>query len=198
VSVFTRQDVWLGSFYELAIEVGDRSDDRLHAACVALWSHGSLEGPYGDKTREPGEQPPVSPGLVVPDDMGDVSHLYGVATLPDGNRLACGCVALCEEDSRIDWLDLYIPLGALDTVYDYDYGDRASWRAWAAPLDDWFADIGRTVYDAVPFRLALVGEEVSGMRYASQVAVEGIPDERNTPLLFPDNDGALKWYPATT
>jgi hypothetical protein len=131
-----------------------------------------------------------------------VTHLYGVARLDDDNRVACGCVAVREGESRIDWLDLYIPMGALETVYDIDSeakhtANLETWRSWAAPLDEWFASIGRTVYEAVPSRLALVGEEVCGMHYASEVAAEAIPAERSLPLLFPDEGGSLRWYPAT-
>jgi hypothetical protein len=35
--LFTADDAWSGGFYELALELGPRSDDRLRAALVALW-----------------------------------------------------------------------------------------------------------------------------------------------------------------
>lgn len=199
--LFTGKDTWLGSFYELAIELGPRSDERLAEASEALWRHETLDGPYREKDREPSDQERVSPALIVSDDL--VTHLAGVATLPEGARVACGSVAVREDESRIDWIDFYIPWGALETVYEIDYdayqaGSYATWRHWAEPLDAWFADVARSIYAEVPFALALIGEEVSGQMYASELAAQGGPGEKHGPLLFPDENGELKWYPATS
>lgn len=193
--LFTSKDVWGGSFYELAIELGPRSDERLAAASAALWRHPKLDGPYGDNKREPWNQELVSPSLVVSDEL--VTHLYGVATLPDGHQVPCGSVAVREQESAIDWLDLYIPLGVLETIYEIEHPDNPSWRVWAEPLQDWFADIGRSIYYEVPFSLGLIGEEVSGYRSASEVASEGVPEKRWLPLLVPNERGELVWYPTT-
>jgi hypothetical protein len=193
--LFTRHDVWLGSFYELAIELGPRSDERLAAASAALWRHPALEGPYRDHTREPWEQEIVSPSLVVSSDV--VMHLYGAATLPDGHQVAAGSVAVREDESGIDWLDLYTPLGALETIYDIGYPYDESWRVWAEPLVRWFADIGRWIYHEVAFRRGLIGEEVSGHTRASEVATA--PDTQQAPVAapVPNERGELDWYPTT-
>jgi hypothetical protein len=196
---FTGEDVWHGSFYELAMELGEHPEERIEAAATALWSHPSLDGPYADRSREPDAQPKVPPSLVVDADM---NHGYGLATLPDGNRLPCLSVVVRESsDGGSDWLDLCFPTGALCEVYDLygsapDYVDP-SWRPWAEPLDLWFAEIARTVYRETPFRLGLIGEEVSGMFCALDLAAKGIANEPMRPLLVPDEDGSLLWYPAT-
>jgi hypothetical protein len=193
--LFTRHDVWLGSFYELAIELGPRSDERLAAASAALWRHPALVGLYRDHRREPWEQDIVSPSLVVSRD--EVVHLYGAATLPDGQQVAAGSIAVRSDHSGIDWLDLYTPLGALETIYEIAYPYDKRWRVWAEPLERWFADIGRCIYLEVPFRLGLIGEEVSGRTCASEVATAGIPNKRRLPLLVPNERGELDWYPTT-
>jgi hypothetical protein len=199
--LFTSEDTWLGSFYELAIELGPRSDKRLAQASEALWRHQSIDGPYAKKDIEPADQPKVAPSLIVGSN-DHAPHLRGVATLPGGFEVACGSVAVREEESQIDWFDFYIPWGALETVYEIDYdayqtGHFETWRQWAEPLDAWFAEIGRTIYKEVPFALALIGEEASGMTYASEVAARGGPGEKDFPMLFPDDAGALNWYPRT-
>ena len=102
-----------------------------------------------------------------------------------------------EDESGIDWLDFYIPLGALETIYEVAYPYDKSWRVWAQPLDHWFADIGRWIHQEVPFQLGLIGEEVSGFTYASELATAGIPSDRMLPLLVPNDRGELDWYPAT-
>jgi hypothetical protein len=198
--LFPGKDTWLGSFYELAIELGPQSDEKLAAASAALWRQETLDGPYGEKDREPSNQERVSPALIVSDDL--VTHLRGVATLPEGTRVACGSVAVREDETHIDWLDFYIPWGALETVYEIDYsgyetGNFETWRNWAEPLDGWFAEIARSIYAEVPFALALIGEEVSGQLYASELAAQGGPGEKHCSMLFPDEAGELKWYAAT-
>jgi hypothetical protein len=59
--LFTADEAWNGGFYELALEVGARSDDRLRAALKALWSHPDLDGCYLDRGREPSDQPREQP-----------------------------------------------------------------------------------------------------------------------------------------
>ena len=49
--LFGREDVWNGSFYELAIELGTRSDTRLAAASTTLWHCEALDGPYREGER---------------------------------------------------------------------------------------------------------------------------------------------------
>jgi len=214
-----------GAEYDLNIELGPRSDERLLAACVALWSDPSLDGPYLDPTRRRDEQAKVAPALIQPlpeddwataaDQIG-LSHLpamYGVATLPDGNRVGCASCDFREEsllrpakDLR-DELSFSISLGALETVYEIDWsahqtGNFESWRSWAAPLQEWLADIAQTIYRAVPFRLAAIGEEAGCvMPTASEITAAGGPERfrEQSPLtscLFPAEDGSLKWYPS--
>src|SRR5262245_29820054 len=100
--LFTRDDAWYGGFFELALEVGPRSDDRLRAALAALWSHTDLDGCYDDHLREPSDQPRVQPRL---GESG--SHLHGVARLPNGAHVACGS-CLIREDEGPDWLVFYL------------------------------------------------------------------------------------------
>jgi len=96
--------------------------------------------------------------------------MYGVATLAQGPRTVCIASALREDDGAgPDWLKLGFPMGALVRVLAdvgvYPYrGDR--WDPtvpWRRSLDDWLADVGRTVYAAAPFRLGLIGFEVGGL-----------------------------------
>jgi hypothetical protein len=194
--LFTARDIWLGSFYELAIELGPRSDDRLNAAAAVMWQQSAmLEGPYADSDREPWEQERVSPSLIASGEA--TTHLFGIAKLPQERSVACGCCAVRDNATATDWLDLYITLGALETVYDIEYRWNDAWSDWTRPLDDWFADIARSVHDAVPFALALIGEEVSGETSASELAATGVPETPGFALLVPDQRGHLAWYPRT-
>lgn len=192
--LFTFPDVWLGGFYELAIELGPRSDERLRLALEAIWSLPELNGPYGRRDMEPEEQPRVEPTL----EAIDFGHLQGVATLPSGERVACGTFAVREEDGP-DWLLLYIPMGALERVCDvgaFPFGGGRSTEGWRRPLDEWFAQVGRKVFEAAPFQLGLIGHEVSGSVYASEVEGTGVSADRWIGYLWREG-GELALHPPT-
>ena len=110
---FTTLEVWNGGFYELALEVGSRSDDTLFATLRNVCQYPALTGPYTHRNREPTMQNPIA---LDRQHIATGLHLYGVATLSDGVQVACGTVTI-REDSGVDWLTLYMPMGALDRVY---------------------------------------------------------------------------------
>jgi hypothetical protein len=126
-------------------------------------------------------------------------HLRGAARLPDGQLTACG-TCLIREDDGPDWLDFYLPLGALERVlpvggYPFESGDH-EYRQWQKQLDPWLADFGRRIFDAVPFRLGLIGFEVSGDTHRADLEAYGVPEQRNIGYLVPQ-DGQLRFFPAT-
>jgi hypothetical protein len=189
------EDIWAGGFYELAIELGPRSDTYLEAALLTLWQNARLEGCYLRRDFEPADQQRLQPSLASLEQYG---HLLGVATLPNESKVACGVVAI-REDSGIDWLDFYLPVGALATAYDvgafpYDDGKDSQW--WREPLDGWLVELAQAVFVAAPFSLALVGHEVSGHAYAATIAIDGLPAERWDGYLWQEA-GNLHWYPPT-
>src|SRR5262249_36873381 len=149
-----------GGFYELAIEIGPRSDQQLRSALVALWHHPNLDGCFMDRKREPTDQPKTDEFSL---ETG--SHLLGVASLPNGSRVACGS-CLIREDDGPDWLDFYLPMGSLGTAYpvgsfpsDTDVSQTAPWRY---DVEDWLAGIGLWVAEATSYKLGIIGFEVSG------------------------------------
>ena len=50
---FTDAENWSGGFYELALEIGDRDDERLQRALTALWRAAAVTGCYGGRDQEP-------------------------------------------------------------------------------------------------------------------------------------------------
>ncbi len=194
MAVFTAPDAWTGGFYELAVELGPRDDARLEAALAAVWADGSLQGCFGERSVEPTDQVRFAPTLAELEARG---HLLGVATLPSGERAACGTVAVRETEGA-DWLILYVPVGSLEALdervgaFPFDAGDE---RAWREPIDAWLMEIGEAVFAAVPFGLALVGHEVSGT--ASSAELGGVPPaERRVAHLCRGTDGSLERWAA--
>ena len=192
--LFTVEGAWSGGFYELALEIGPRSDECLRAALTALWSYSDLDGCYIDRGHEPADQPRSSDFCL---ETG--SHLLGVARLPNGARVVCGS-CLVREDEGPDWLDFYLPMGSLGTVYSvgpFPFGSEADWPGtWRNELDDWLACIGLSIAQSASFRLGIIGHEVSGHVYASEVANQGVPEVRFIGYLWP-TDSSVVYYRRT-
>jgi hypothetical protein len=192
--LFTADGAWVGGFYELALEVGPRADERLRAALGALWAHPDLDGGYEHRSREPADQPRVPP-----DCLESGSHLFGGARLPNGARVACGTCLVREEDGP-DWLVFYLPMGALGAAYPaggFPFGSEADWPGpWRFEVEDWLAGVGRWVAQSAAFRLGLIGFETSGQAYAADVATRGIPAERFVGYLWPSG-GAVEYHRRT-
>ena len=188
--LFTAPYAWAGGFYELAVELGPRSDERLQAALEAIWRREGLDGCYEDCDVEPSDQPQIAPTLE--------TRLFGVATMPKGQQVACGTI-IVREDEGPDWICFYLPLGALNTAYDvggYPFGGGSSSRPWREPLDDWLVRIAAAVFVAAPFPLALIGHEVSGTDYTDEVQKTGVPEERWAGMLWREDD-RLVWHSPT-
>ena len=195
-TAFTDQENWTGGFYELSLEVGDRDDDRLQRALVALWRAAAIAGCYGGTDREPAEQIAVP---VTVASLQEFGRLHGVVHPPLGGPVVCGCFATCFDDDNEDWLTLYLPLGALARVerrvggfpFGPDGGPPS--QAWRASLDAWLADVANEVFRHVDFRLGLIGFEVDLTTAAELDGV--VPEQRWNGYLLPA-DGRLRYTPA--
>ncbi|MCX4539194.1 hypothetical protein [Streptomyces sp. NBC_01565] len=183
------ESTWHGGFYELAIEVGPRDDARLQRALTAVWSAADVQGCYGDMRRAPGQQESV--GCTV-ESLTEFGHVLGQVRLPTGQIVACGCMTIREEgDDPVDWLDFYLPIGALDEA-GFDIERAQSYRS--PVLDDWLAAIGTAVFHAVDFHAAFIGFETSGCSDAATLGGE-LPESRRIGYLLPVA-GELRYGPA--
>jgi hypothetical protein len=161
-AAFADDQNWCGGFYELAVLVGPRDDARLDAAIRAAWADDRLDGCYADR-REPADQERLVCSLAATDHVG---HLRGTAVLPGGQRVVCGSVIIRDELAQRDWLDFYIPLGALSRadarVGGFSGESGIKTLAWRLPIDEWLAGMGRRIYRSAAFAYGLIGFEVSG------------------------------------
>jgi hypothetical protein len=193
MGLFTDGEVWTGGFYELALEYGTGAAQGLIEGARSVWNLRLMEGCYLQSDRDPEHQRKVDfvPSLL------SAGHLYGVAIVPNGTRVACGTCSIPEIDGS-EWLILYCPMSALGRAYPvggfpFDRRDHESWRR---PLEDWFAAIGHDVFKTAPFRLGLVGFEVAADVQAAEIASSGIPEKRYCGVLLPTREG-LAWHPRT-
>jgi hypothetical protein len=199
ISFTSPDDLWHGGFFELAIQLGPRSDERLSRAATALWNYPLIEGCFSRRDVELADQPRLSAIDAAQYQIQSGYHIYGIAhKLPDSLSLVCGSLSIREDESGIDWLDFYLPMGAVDPVYEGIYDSLITGLpspTWLR-LEAWFAELGRYLFAHVPFSLGLIGHEVSGMEDAANIAQNGIPDSRYCGYLWPEQDG-LSFYPST-
>lgn len=182
----TDSDNWRGGFYELAIELTGASDDHLERALTTLWRAAAIEGCYQRhaSARDAFNNAPCTAAALAE------HHLHGTVLLPGGQRVVCGAVAV-RGDEGADWLDLYIPMEALCRA-DRSFGvfapsgDRYALN-WRQPIDEWLASIALELFRALPFRLALIGHEVSGATEAAELD-DRVPEVRFIGYLLPDGD----------
>lgn len=196
-AAFTDADNWSGGFYELAIELGERSDRRLGHALDALWRAARVQGCYGSRDREPHELETV-PCTV--ESLERFGHLRGLVKLPEGPLMVCGAVAI-REDQGADWLDFYLPVGALERadgrVAAFPFGDDGdvSSMVWRQTIDVWLSDVGAQVYAAVDYQLGLIGWEASGQVHAKDL--DGDPPAPRAFGYLLAGDRELRYLPAT-
>ena len=193
---FVDEENWRGGYHQLAIEIGDRDDTRLSAALEVLCEERRLHGWFVDRSQEPFEQQPRPGDLHTLEEIG---RLYGLADLPGGATTVCHTSVIRDLTLEVpdatswpDWLSLSVPLGALartdPRVGGYPFGSAPSLE-WRDPIDRWLIELAIRIYERVPFRLGLVGCEVSGETTAAELT--SIPDERSIAYLAPEGDDLL-------
>ncbi|WP_217171453.1 hypothetical protein [Streptomyces sp. AC512_CC834] len=148
---FRDQTNW-GDGYELGIEVGSTGDAELQTLLSALWSAAGVRGCFGQSDLEPDEQHEV-PGTVA--SLTEYGHLLGQVRLPTGQMVVCGCAAVRGGDESSDWLDFYVPTGALDKAGIVYWDGQPFFRS--AVIDDWLAGIAMETFKQAPFSLGVVG-----------------------------------------
>lgn len=153
-------ECWNGSYYELAIDFSAQ-ENVVQRALTLLWSDPHLEGPWSRRELV-GLQPPVPAAL-----REEPFALYGSLLLSQASRI--GCMSwLVRDPSRqdADSLTLSVPAGMLHPLglvaplglgEPFDPGDDPV----LVSLNECFLAIAQRLYAAVPFDLALLGEEAA-------------------------------------
>jgi len=193
--LLTDRDALSGGFYELAIQLGPRDDQRLQTALSTVAQVAQIEGPW-HVTFSPAPQVKRVSWSVTDLERGQLRGLVR----PVGSLQTLCVVVAVREDAGDDWLDVCLPLEALSRIETrvraFPFGDDGGAESliWRRPYDDWLAQIGRAVYRDVGFELGAIGFEMSGIVDAESVA-DGVPDNRGYGVLQPGDQ--LNYLPAT-
>ncbi len=164
-AVYCDDEHWSGSYYGLCLELGDCGDDeRVYKALNALWMNERLAGPW--RTRHDVNMPAITVTQGVDD-----GTLYGVARLTSGHELGVLSILVRVSDES-DWLNLSIPVGMLEWCYPVKYPLQYRTNPWMEDVDQFLVEIGAALYQHIPFRLGMIGEEVSGYVTAADLSPE--------------------------
>lgn len=167
MSTFNDPDLWLGSYVELALEVSSASDERAVRGALAALARGP--GVLGVWSRRE--------SLGSSRDRFDVARVPVSASWPVGHglfqvgeRAEVGfVVVIVRERGGSAWVDLCIPTGMLERVYEVDHPLARATNPWLEDLERRLEAVGRFVHRESPFELALIGEEVSGRAHAARL-----------------------------
>ena len=101
-------------------------------------------------------------------------------------------------DGGADWIYFGLPMGSLGNVlpvgaFPFEGDGDLSWRA---SIDGWLRRLAEHTFNAVAFRLGLVGWTDGMDGGAAELLRGGIPQERWCGFLVPEED-SLQWYPPT-
>ena len=173
---FLNDDNWLGSYYELCLELGPAGDDnRLKAALAHLWKQPQLQGSWTRRT-DYDKSPPLIEIV-----EGFSSPRYGTLALTRDLQVGCVTHTIRETDGS-DWLDLCIPTGMLELVFDTRYPLEYAANPWMRSIDQELARIAVSMFRSFPFLMGLIGEEASGLTNAESVTAD---DCRYGPYFLP-------------
>lgn len=206
-SALTDTDLWNGGFLEAAIVLGPRDDPdadaRLVSALNAVWSTDVTFGPYLDRFGFGPDSTPltsIDPGTI---DLVSPGHLYGWIKLPSDEWSVGGTCAIREDGfggQALDWLDVYLPLGALahqnERVGAYAFEHLEECSDWLAPISALLGQIGCAVLNAIDGRMAFIGFEVSGTSEADSWT-GAVPSERSVGYVSDGDSGVAEYFPPT-
>ena len=168
---FNDREIWYGSHYELSMLFEGRALETIaEIAHATLARNPCFEGVWEEKSD-------ISSGETS-SYMDNKERLgaYGLIHIGEDVRLGVYVCSTCSEPNAM-WLCLCLPVGMLECAYDVDYPLHAVPNPWRVAVDEAFMSIADHVYQSVPFKIALIGEEAAAMF-----------DESELESLSPDGD----------
>ncbi len=135
-------------------------------------------------------------------------HHYGLIRLPGTAPIGC-LSAIVREDAGAEWVELGIPMGMLDLVFQVRHPLYPKPNPWMPIVDHVLLEIAEHVYAEAPFDLAALGEEAGAVVDPAALTAADLP---GSDLLVPEsrlaglgNSGGgqarlhgLWWFPNTT
>lgn len=178
---YQNREMWFGSFYELSLVLSDefQETERRKSLLFSLWNDYALKGVVTN-LQEFGTSWQQLNDVQVTDNY----RYYGCLRISP--KIILGCYSSFSSISRTNWFSLSIPLAMLDNVFQVTYPlSRPENKVWMSHIDTILISIGRRIYSANPFELALIGEEASAISVDSMAKLQSTV-EMDEALLVPD------------
>ena len=158
--IYRERRNWDGASYDVIMALGPRFDERLSTATVALWNHRSLDGCYYDMKKRFFGRKRYQPDQFALKDF----CVYGHADLKKSKTIICASFPIRTEHSY-DWLVFSLSMSDLENIFDIGSfpmeADPEECTMWKPELDEYLLDLGRHVFEHVPFETAVVGYDVA-------------------------------------
>lgn len=143
-----QEDIWTGSYYDLSIEFP--LETKPHQLKDALSSAAQLKEFSLSILDDP-----LSPGELV--------YLQGSL-----REFPC-MLSVMVVEGEATWLDFSIPVQFFDQRYDVTYPLTIDKNQWLIEINEIYIALAQTIYDSLPFQLAMIGEEVAGMTTSTTI-----------------------------
>lgn len=160
--IFIDKDLRCGGFYELAIQVCPSIDNYpIELYTDFIWTLNNVSGPFDEdfKTIEPDIENIQHRGLISLDNFVIPFMTYNI-----------------REDEPIEtgfnWFDICFYTAAIEKVFGSEYQTWTDNPKVPEQLTEFFNSILKDLYKIFPFKLAILGFEVSGQYYLADLKNE--------------------------
>ncbi len=154
-NIFLDKDLRCGGFYELAIQVCQSIDNKpiqLYTDCI--WKLENVRGPYDDNFNliQTDIETFQHRGLI---QLGEYEIPFMTYNVRETEPIETG----------FNWFDICFYTAAIEHVFGSDYQTWTENPKVPKELSEFFRKIMKQLYKIYPFKLAMLGFEVSGQYY---------------------------------
>lgn len=168
---FINKETWSGGYYELSIEYNPSGDDkRLNDALSALHMFKFFKGIWKEKVDYQNKS--ISLPILIAERLS-VEQYYGTLICKTDTILPC-VISIIRIEEESDWLDIGIPITALENQYKIEYPLDKEKNPWLNDIEVIFIAISELIYNRAPFNLAMIGEEVSGYINHDDITMDAV------------------------
>ena len=178
---YQNREMWFGSFYELSLVLSDdfQEIERRKSLLFSLWNDYALKGVVTNLQEFGASWQQLNDVQVI-----DSYRYYGCLRI--SSNVIVGCHSSFFSIGGMNRFSLSVPLAMLDHTFQVTYPlSRLENEVWKSSIDTILIAIGRRIYSANPFTLALIGEEASATPVGSSAKLRGVL-ETDEALLVPD------------
>jgi hypothetical protein len=161
-NLFLDKEIRLGGFYELAIQVCSSAENEpIKKYTDFIWALDNVQGPFDDNYNKIETDIDIfsNTGIIKIDDFELPFLTYNVReTEPI--------------ETGFNWFDICFYTAAIEKVFGSEYQTWIEKPKSPQQLDDFFFTTLKELFKIYPFKLAILGYEVSGQHYLDNLKQE--------------------------